>query len=837
MRRKISIKLLSSVFAMTALTVAICLFATQKQPTIEPTVSFTNVKENNKKTSQSSAKMLEKTAKEELSQNIEEVLVSEDYKDLPIEAKNLIRKNYEETKTIILTEKNKKAGQPYLNPKYVEYLDGNLNSGAIIPEPFIIDYDAANKVSSGGNLPSKYDLRNVNGKKYITGLKNQNELGICWSFASVEQAESYLMIHDEDYYENPTLFSTRQMDYATAVNTFDDFENLEAIKAYGEDDEFEQRVLGDGGNYFYSSTIMTHGLSLVSETEKEPWNSLTWTKDELTLYPKLDKSEILNYGNSLYEVDSTVDFPMLNLAELDLNNATDQQTRTDFLNVLKTAIMENGGLYVGTQAPAYSCSALNLDSGEYNGTFIIRNDGHCVDDSGHAMQVIGWDDNYSYTYKYCAGSGEYSGQQVHNYNGNICKNSGQTVSGTGAWLLRNSWGNQARTDYIWLAYDSSGDDFAFADDIKKTSDRTWDNIYYDTMDNYIGYVAVSDTIDFSAPEKLQKVKYKTATKDGTYVVLIYDGDPINDANAELVTYDIMETNYPGYYTFDFSNKNITLDGKKTIAVGDYGCFFTGSCTSILYSNSVSVFTENVDKTQSITTENNSIAIAESSMVQPNEYYGFRIYSTTKNIPANSEISYQLYNSKNEDVSEEYFASLKYNVVATNDVYPEIIISGTLPMDVYYLKISYGKIESGVEILVGYDHVPEPLEISSSNENYDATEKIIDKIPYGTTLDELLSEFTFNSDYHAESDDVYAATGAVIRIVDYMGRVVDEITLVVRGDVSGDGDIDPLDYVKIRKYIMSQTTLEGIYNRAADYNDDGEIDVLDYVKIRKLIMLN
>ena len=143
----------------------------------------------------------------------------------------------------------------------------------------------------------------------------------------------------------------------------------------------------------------------------------------------------------------------------------------------------------------------------------------------------------------------------------------------------------------------------------------------------------------------------------------------------------------------------------------------------------------------------------------------------------------------------------------------------------------------MNILVGYDHIPAELELSCSDENYDADEKIIDKIPVGTTVNELLNKFDTNDDYHVEFEGNYVGTGAKIKIIDYMGKVVDEISIVIRGDVSGDGDIDPLDYVKIRKYIMSQTTLEGIYNRAADYNDDGEIDVLDYVKIRKLIMLN
>lgn len=827
------LKITSAIILITAIiAISLGVLGVSQKPeeSLHPTISFTNINSTKSDNDQRSAKMLEKIAPS--ATNIEEVLASEDYKDLASEAKEFIRKNYEKTGTVILTEKNKEANQPYLNPDYVEYLKDNQDNDVLIPEAFAVDYSASNKVSASSSLPSKYDLRNVDGKKYITNMKDQDELGICWSFASIEQIESYMMLHNDDFYATPTLFSTRQMDYATAADTFSGFENTEAIKIYDDNNEMTQRAIGQGGNYAYSSTIMTHGLSLVDEGAKEPWQSLSWTKAELAAYPKFDKSEILNYGNSLYEVDSTIDYPMINLAELDPASAGDQQTRAEFLDDLKTAIIENGGLYVGTQAPEYSCSALNLASGTYNKTYLIRNDGHCVDDSGHAMQVIGWDDDYEYEYKYCAGSGKYSGKEVHNYGTNVCKNSDQTVTGRGAWLLRNSWGD--RVPYMWLAYDSSDDDFAVADDVKPMASRTWDNLYSKTMDSYIAYVTITDVLNFSLPEKLEKIKFKTVSEDGSYVVMIYSGDPVhNDPNLELLDYYIVHTDHPGYYTFDLSNKNIILEGDRTIAVGDYGCLLTGQCESILYAESISVFTKNVSRAQAMTTEGEGIHISQEDMLPDNQYYGFRIYSTTRNIPSNSEIDYKLYNSRNEDVTDEYFAQLKYNVVATNDVYPEIIVKGTLAADIYTLKISYGSIENEVKIFVGYDHVP--AELDFTYQNYNAEEKIIDNVPLGTSMDNLIAGINVGDDYYIESDDSIVRTGAIIKVYDYAGRKIGEITLVVRGDVSGDGEIDAMDYVKIRKYIMSQTELSGVYNKAADFNNDGEVDVMDYVKIRKFIM--
>ena len=53
---------------------------------------------------------------------IDKVLKTNEYSYLPKEAKKYIKEVYEESGRIILTEKNKKRNEPYLNPSYVAYL-------------------------------------------------------------------------------------------------------------------------------------------------------------------------------------------------------------------------------------------------------------------------------------------------------------------------------------------------------------------------------------------------------------------------------------------------------------------------------------------------------------------------------------------------------------------------------------------------------------------------------------------------------------------------------------------------------------------------------------------
>ena len=58
--------------------------------------------------------------------------------------------------------------------------------------------------------------------------------------------------------------------------------------------------------------------------------------------------------------------------------------------------------------------------------------------------------------------------------------------------------------------------------------------------------------------------------------------------------------------------------------------------------------------------------------------------------------------------------------------------------------------------------------------------------------------------------------------------------IAKGDVNGDGKINTLDYVLIRKHIMG-TKLNSDQQTRADFNGDSKITTTDYVLIKKIIM--
>ena len=74
------------------------------------------------------------------------------------------------------------------------------------------------------------------------------------------------------------------------------------------------------------------------------------------------------------------------------------------------------------------------------------------------------------------------------------------------------------------------------------------------------------------------------------------------------------------------------------------------------------------------------------------------------------------------------------------------------------------------------------------------------------------------------------------MVNASGSVVDELTVVVRGDISGDGSISITDMIKLKAVLLKKDSLTGAYARAGDINNDSGISITDFIKI-KAVLLN
>ena len=669
---------------------------------------------------------------------ISNILKTDAYSYLSSEAKNYIEDVYVKTGSIVLTEKNQEANKPFLNPKYVEYLSANEEEKkelGNIPVPYVLPYQMLDK--DNASYLESYDLRNVNGKSYITLLKNQENLNLCWDFTSIEQIESYLMVKNNTPYNDNTLsFSTRQIDYAASNNGIEGFTN-----------DFGLRELAGGGNYLTSSIILSNGVGLV------PDSYMSFNED----LNKKEVSSVLNYNNSLYEVNSSVLMPTIT------NNTTNAELRAIVANI-KEYVINNGGAYVGTEGPNYSCSSRKSDN-----TMFIRVDDNCTHNAGHAMQIIGWDDNYSYSY--CKSTcTDKSGNQYacHSPNVSSCS-SNNLVSGSGAWLLRNSWGDSF--SYVYLTYDSVLDDIYVFTSLSSMKNRNWDNNYHNSeLDTFTVYPAIMDvqtyTKKIKTPEKIEKVKFFSFGQNGTFQLSIRSNS-VDYSNIKTVTVP-----YPGIYTIDVSDKNIIINDDSfevTIA----------STNSVEFlQKSISVFTSNVNSTPIIQSNIDKI-----EYIKSNKDYSLRLYSNLKNIPSNTYVSYALLKDT-ENVSK--YLTVQYNKVSRNDINTLLKISSSIPKGTYTLKLSYGSAVETIPVIVKTESVPYVVHYYSntdtnqlkvqdivSDEAFDIYENTFEKIGYVFTSWNTKKDgtgITYSEKQHVESMnsdlDLYAQWRPITYIVKF-----------------------------------------------------------------------
>lgn len=95
----------------------------------------------------------------------------------------------------------------------------------------------------------------------------------------------------------------------------------------------------------------------------------------------------------------------------------------------------------------------------------------------------------------------------------------------------------------------------------------------------------------------------------------------------------------------------------------------------------------------------------------------------------------------------------------------------------------------------------------------------------------LIDFKTSSGMEATSEII--ATGMTFTL--HIGGTDYHYTVVIKGDVDGDGMIYATDYVRIKNHIMGKSSLQGASFFAADIDNDANIYATDYVKIRNYIM--
>lgn len=274
-----------------------------------------------------------------------------------------------------------------------------------------------------------------------------------------------------------------------------------------------RNYMDQGGNSLFTVWHLASWAGLVNEAQA-PYSGLA---------AALSKTSAGVYGSDTYHLQNAY---IINKENTD---------------TIKQMIMEYGSMAIAY----YSSNSYAYDNPEndcyyYNG----------VPTSNHAVQVVGWDDTFSKD------------------------NFSTTPPGDGAWLIKNSWGEErsdcAQYGYFWISYyDTSISDNFFAYICEKADN--YDNIYqYDGAAGYryirTNYVANVYTAKANADgiEKIEAVGIGNWDNGINYTVEIYtdltdDADP---ASGTKVASQKGSLAYSGYHTIPLNEPVYIGEGEK-----------------------------------------------------------------------------------------------------------------------------------------------------------------------------------------------------------------------------------------------------------------------------------
>ena len=245
-----------------------------------------------------------------------------------------------------------------INEYYVDE-NGNRIELNLIPED--------NGLHKATSLPSKFDLRNVDGKNYMTSAKDQLQTGTCWSHATMSSIESNMIM--KGLGDNSTDLSEAHLVWFSqgAVTSHDINDPLYNDGISRTDYNLKLDAFYKGGTPFDAMMSLASWKGAVLE-------SSTYTISDAETFKKNNQTTFID--------DSQRYNSVVHLTNANVFDGTDSTN-------IKQQLMKTGAMYFSYHAPTDNSEQslyYNKNNYSYYQTKFVS--------SNHAVTLVGWDDSY-----------------------------------------------------------------------------------------------------------------------------------------------------------------------------------------------------------------------------------------------------------------------------------------------------------------------------------------------------------------------------------------------------------------------------------------------------------
>ena len=396
-----------------------------------------------------------------------------------------------------------------------------------LPESKTPETDGINPVvldsSSSVELEESYDVRDSG---IYNEIENQYNWGTCWAFSTLDLLESSL-IQKGEVQQGEINLSERHLAYFVGHTGYDRLGNASEDTISSSPETY---YLSRGGNFYYAAMKLVNWHGGASESEYEYVSG----NDVPAIQAENAQDDIVHIENCFWTA----------------TEPNDEET----IQKVKTMIKQYGGV---AWSYYHNSSYFNFNTAAYYN--------YVNQKTNHAIVIVGWDDTYS------------------RENFGIAEDTSTQPEKDGAWIVRNSWGNEwGKEGYFYISYEdtSLGSGNGAAVMTANIADDYDHNYFYGNTVAYKYKSGVTKAAQVyriegknTEQEQLRGISFMLAGTDTQYSIQIYknpereEGVVTNPESGEamLQTPVTGTTTYAGLYTIELPEP-VTLTTEDDAAI-------------------------------------------------------------------------------------------------------------------------------------------------------------------------------------------------------------------------------------------------------------------------------